>query len=259
MAFYQDNAFGPPYKSMLRMQTGVLPIYLFGYRSPHYTPLQFQITNTALTTNVAAITVSNPSGGGDGPLAPPLVTVGQSLSVRATTASSGALNTNGVVTATTVDSTTGAGVISFALTHANITTGADSGFLVLEPYETPDLITGTIASIPVAQTFTPDDSDNARCLYAEAKWTGTLPTTATVKLQVANVDRDARYGVVQNAYGVAPTAHVAQSDALATVAGSAVTQLGAQYQYLMGKFIRAQVSGFTGGDTTTGLIVTIFA
>jgi hypothetical protein len=107
--------------------------------------------------------------------------------------------------------------------------------------------------------FTPDEDDNSRCLFAEAVWSGTMPSAAVVVLQVANVDDDARYYAVSNAFGVAAGAVVASSVNLATIAGSAVTQAGANYQYIMGKFLRAKVLSMTGGDGTTGLVVTLFA
>lgn len=260
MSLYLNSTFGPPYKKTLRMQYGVLPIYLFGERDSHANPFVFKITQVALTSNVATVTVQLVSGGGGAPNRAPVVPqVGQNLSVQGTTKAGGAFNVGfGQVTATTVDGTTGAGTISYAATHADVVAVADAGQIVLEPFEFPDLVDTTSASAPVAQIFTPDDADNSRCLFAEARWTGTSPSAATIKLQVANVDEDSRYYTVQNAYGVAPGAIVAQSDSLATIAGSAVTQNGAMYQYIMGKFIRAKITAITGGDSTTGLIVTLF-
>ncbi|HZP06802.1 MAG TPA: hypothetical protein VFB43_18020 [Terracidiphilus sp.] len=257
---YLNSTFGPPYKKTLRMQYGVVPIYLFGRKDSQTNPFVFKVTQVALTSNVATLTVQLVSGGGGAPNDfPASPQVGQNLSVLGTQTASGAFNVGFTqVTASTVDPTTGAGTISFALMHANVGATADSGQLVLEPLEIPDLVDSVTASIPVAQIFTPDDSDNSRCIFAEAKWTGTLPTSATIKLQVANVDEDSRYQVVQNSYGTAPGAIVAQSDSLATVAAGAVTQSGAQYQYIMGKFIRAKITAITGGDNTTGLILTLF-
>ena len=101
-----------------------------------------------------------------------------------------------------------------------------------------------------AQTFTPDDSDNARCLFCDAAWTGTSPSAAVVVLQVANVDQDARYVTLLNSGG---------TNILANIVGSAVVFNGAEYQFIMGKFIRAKVLSMTGGDGTTGLVVTLFA
>ena len=252
MAFYQNSVFTPPTKTIKRMQTGVLPIYLFGDKDSHTTNTEFFVSQVQLTSDEATLTVALKGGGGGNPLAPPVVpVVGQNMGVIGTQTSSGLFNVPFTqVTATTVSAATGAGTISYSLTSGNVDATADSGLLVVAPYERPDLITGTVASVPVAQTFTPDDSDNARCLFAEAKWTGTLPTTATIVLQVANVDEDSRYITVDNSAG---------NTNLATVSGSAVTQQGAEYSFIMGKFIRAQITAFTGGDDTTGLVLTLFA
>ena len=260
MSLYLNSTFGPPYKRTLRMQYGVLPIYLFGRKDSQTNPFVFKTTQVSLTGNVATLTVQLISGGGGAPNNFPVVPqVGQNLSVLGTKTAAGAFNVGFTqVTATTVSAATGAGTISYALTHGDVAPTADSGQVCLEPFEIADLVDSTVASQPVAQIFTPDDSDNSRCIFAETRWTGTLPTTATVKLQVANVDEDSRYQVVQNAYGTAAGAIVAQSDSLATVAGSAVTQPGAMYQYIMGKFIRAKITAITGGDSTTGLILTLF-
>ena len=85
-----------------------------------------------------------------------------------------------------------------------------------------------------------------------------MPTTATVVMQAANVDDDARYAAIENDQGCFSTGTIAASDALASVAGSAVTQSGAQYSFIMGKFLRAKVLAMTGGDSTTALAVTLF-
>lgn len=261
MPVYQTTAFGPAYKKTLRAQTGVLPIYLFGSCDSHTEPFHFSISQLSLTSNVATATVQLRDGGGGLAAGVPQPTpqAGAVMGVRGTTLASGAFNVDPItVTASTVDPSTGAGTITYALTHANVTAAADSGELVVWPYEYPDIVASGTASIPVAQVFTPDESDNSRCLFAEAKWFGTMPTAATVQLQVANIDQDARYYTVKNNIGVSPTASVAASDALATIAGSAVTQSGAEYSFLMAKLIRVKVSSMTGGDGTTGLVVTLF-
>ena len=77
-----------------------------------------------------------------------------------------------------------------------------------------------------------------------------MPTAATVVLQAANVDQDSRYVTLLNSGG---------TNVLASVAGSAVVQNGAEYSFIMSKFLRAKVLSMTGGDSTTGLVVTLFA
>lgn len=244
MPLYSNSSFGPPYKQVLRLQTGVQPQYLFGARDPHEDPWLFSIDHVSLTSNVATITGTIRSGGGPSPLNLP--TVGAKMGVRGTTSNSGAFNVDpATVTAVTFTASTGAVSVSFALTHANVSSTADTGDLVIQSYESPDLVDAApTSSIPAALIFSPDESDNSRCVFAEVVWKGTLPTSATVVLQVANVDDNSRYQTIGT---------------VSTVSLGAVTQSGAEFTFLMGKFLRMQVSAITGGDGTTGLVATVFA
>ena len=244
---YKTTAFGPPYKSIVRMQTGVTPMYLFGRLDAHTEPFRFQITKIAGSGSLATATVTLIGGGGGvggaaGSEAPsPIPVAGAVLGVRGLTHSG--FNTDPGVVGTVTLNSLGVGTI----TYANVTSlsaTADNGEMVVWPYEYPDLVALNTASAPIAQTFTPDDADNSRCLFCDAVWSGTTPTAATVSLQVANVDQDARYVTV---------------GAIGIIAGSTVTQSGAQFSFLMGKFIRAKVTDLAGGDGTTGLVVTLFA
>jgi hypothetical protein len=257
MPAYINSAF--PHE-ILRMGNNPWPNYLFGSFDTKTQPFLFNITNVALTSNVATITVTIVSGGGPGATLLPVV--GQIIGVRGTQTNGGAFNVDPTtITAVSINNATGTGTISYAVTHANVTSTADVGQASVLPLESGDLVAAGSSSRAVALTSTPDESDNSRSIFAEAKWSGTLPTTATVVLQVANVDQDSRYYAVENAQGVGGTsgATVAASDALATVAGSAVTQSGAEYSFIMGKFIRAKVLSMTGGDGTTALVVTVSA
>ena len=259
MTLYSNSAIPHAVK---RMTAITPPIYLFGYLDSDSEPFKFQVSQVALTSNVATLTVQLVSGGGgivSGTTPYALPQVGAKMGVRGTVSNSGAFNVDpATITAVSISQATGAGTISYALTHANVTAVADVGELWVQPYEVPDLVAAGTASAPVALAFSPDDSDNSRCLFAEAKWFGTLPSAAVVILQAANVDDDARYLALENAQGCAPGATVAASDNLATIAGSAVTQAGAEYSFILGKFLRAKVLSMTGGDGTTGLIVTLF-
>lgn len=258
MPLYSNSAFGAPFKTVARMQTDLEPNYLFGKFDNKTQPWMFNVANVTVAANVAIVAGALVSGGGASPNNVP--SVGAKIGVRGTKTGSGIFNVD-PTTAQTVTWSAGTGAISvtFPLTSANIATAPDSGTLVVQPFETPDLVAQGSSSAPVALVFSPDESDNSRCLYAEAKWTGTIPTTATVVLQVANVDDDSRYATVENSQGTSPTAVVAASNALASVAAGAVTQSGAQYSFIMGKFVRAKVLAMTGGDGTTGLVVTVFA
>ena len=261
MALYSNSAFGPPYKSNLQLVTGILPTYLFGQADSHTEPFLFNVSQVALATDVATLTVQLVGGGGgvSAGVPNPVPSVGAKMGVHGTTVASGAFNVDpATVTAVTVDPITGAGTISYAVTHADVTAVADVGQVSVQPYEAGDTVVVGSASIPVSQVNTPDASDNSRCFYAEAVWLGTKPTAATIALQAANVDDDSRYAVVENTAGTLATATIAASDLLASVAGSAVTQSGAEYRFVTSRFLRAKVLTYTGGDSTTKLIVTIY-
>ena len=260
MGIYNNTAFTPPYNNTLRMTTGVVT-YLFGRLDQHTEPFRFAISHIAGNGTDATATVQLVSGGGgtggaQGSEVPqPIPVVGAVMGVQGLTHS--AFNTDPTTVVAVSLNSSGAGTIEYANTNS-LSAAADSGTLIVWPYEYPDLVAQGTASIPVAQTFTPDDSDNSRCLFADVTWYGTMPSAATVVLQGALRYRDAAYYVIQNARGVSTTASVAASDALATIAGSAVTQSGALYQFIMAKFLRVKVTAMTGGDGTTGLVVRLF-
>lgn len=257
MSLYQNSAFGPPFTKTKRLNTNTPPQYLFGELNSDTQPFLFRVTSVSLTSDVATLGVSIKSGGGPSPSILP--TVGAKMGVQGTQTNAGVFNVDPTtVSAVDYNAATGTGTISYALTDVNVAETADVGSLVVLPYETPDFVTQGSASSSFVLFYGPDEADNSRCAFAEAKWTGTMPTTATVVLEVSNYPDDSRFQVVENAYGTSPSATVASSDALATVAGGAVTQSGANYQFLIGKFVRAKVLSLTGGDDTTGLIVTIF-
>lgn len=255
---YSNSAFGPPFKTIARMSTQIEPNYFFGSRDYKTEPWLFNITNLSLTGNVATATVVLISGGGA--FATLLPAVGSKMGVQGTVSNGGVFNVDpAIVTASTVVYATGAGTISWALVHANIVSTPDAGMLVVQSAEVPDLVVAGSASSPFALVFTPDESDNSRCIGAQARWTGTVPTASVVVLQGANVDDDSQYMCIENVQGCSPTGTLAPSDALAVITGSAVTQSGAFYSFIGIKFLRAKVLSQTGGDSSTGLICTVFA
>jgi hypothetical protein len=261
MALYVKSAFPKP---VVRISTGLLPQYLFGSFDSHTIPFRFAINHMALASNVVTATVALVGGGGGqggagGALVNnPMPVVGSTMGVRGTTTDSGALNLDPVTVTGVSLNANGVGTLTYAGPAGTQVTTADKGEIQVLPYEYPDIVVSGSASAPVALAFTPDESDNSRCLFAEANWSGTMPSAATVVLEVANVDQDGRYYVAANNYGCSASGIVASSDALATIAGSSVTQNGAEYSFLMAKFVRAKVLSMTGGDSSTGLVVSIF-
>jgi hypothetical protein len=246
MALYSNSAFGPPYKTVHRMGTQTEPNYLFGSFDFKANPFLFQVTQVSLAANVASITGTLISGGGGANPSPYTAPqVGAKMGVRGTQSNGGLFNVDpATVTAVNWNPATGQATISFGLTNANIGATPDKGMMVVNPLEVPDTpLALNMASRPIALIYTPDESDNSRCLFAECTFQGTMPTSATVVLQVANVDDDSRYQTVGT---------------VATVAGGAVTQAGAEFSFLMGKFIRMKVTALSGGDGTSGIVGTVF-
>jgi hypothetical protein len=255
---YSNSAFGPPFKNIRRLSTQIEPNYLFGARDYKKDQMLFSILDVAVTSDVATLTVQLESGGGPSPVSG-LPVVGAKMGVRGTQTNSGVFNVDPTtLTGTTISAATGAGTLSYALTNANVATTADTGVVVVQSEIVPDLVSSGSASAPYSLVFTPDESDNSRCLGCQAIWSGTMPSAATVVLQGANIDDDAQYMTIANTQGCAPGGVVASSDALATIAGSAVTQSGALYSFIGIKFIRAKVLSMTGGDGTTGIAVSVF-
>jgi hypothetical protein len=161
------------------------------------------------------------------------------------------------LTASTYDAATGIGTLSFALEGADIAQVNDVGQMVVQSAEIGDPVAQGTASRAMALSFNREEEDSSRCMYAEAVWSGTLPTSATVCLEYANVNSDERFAVAQNVYGTSSTGTIAASDALATIADSAVSQSGASYQFALFRFVRARVLDLVGGDGTTTLTVTL--
>ncbi len=194
MALYSNSAFRGTYKKAVKQGTQVEPNYLFGNFDFNSADYEFQISQVALTSNVATVTVQLVRGGGG--TSPntilPLPVVGAHMGVQGTASNSGLFNVDpATITAVSINAS-GAGTISYACTGSNVTATADSGKLVVWPYEYPDLISSGTASIPIALSFMPDESDNSRCFFAECVFPS-LPTSATVVMQAANVDIDSRY------------------------------------------------------------------
>ena len=255
MSLFVNSAFAPPFNAIHALQTSQ-PNYAFGERSQQIQPFLFQVTSVSLAADVATIGVKLQSGGG-GTAVP---AIGAKCGVKGTATNGGVFNVDpSTVSAVNYNAATGTGTISFPLTAANVAQVADVGAMVVQSAETPDLIVAGSASRSFALGYTVDELANERSLFCECKFTGTIPTSATIALQIANVNDDSRFQTVANSGGTAPGASIAESDALATIAASAVTQSGATYNFILGRFVRVKVLALEGGDDTTGLICTISA
>lgn len=227
MPAYQNTPFGPK----LLAQKGI-PAYLFGTYDTRIGDSKLYVTNSALTSNVATVTVQQLSG--------PLPLVGSLISIINSTNGSGALNVSrAVITATTVSALTGAGTISFALTNANIATAADTGTVEIEPAEIPEALANG-KSIACAVARTNSATDTTENITATVSFPS-LPTTATVSLQGAIKDIDSEYVTLGT---------------VGTVAGGAATatSLGFIGKYTFYRLLVASVTGGTSPSVIGKLI-----
>jgi len=208
--------------------------YLFGSYNYKQDNTKLLISNVALTSNVATLTVQ--IVGGEVPL------VGSLISVQQTTSTSGLFNVNRVALASvTIDATTGAGTVTFPLTHANVVSAADTGSAVVEvPEKSEALAAG--ASIAVACTM--PFAEQFTVPLAVTFPGGVLPTAVTVTLQVAlhNIDSE---------FTNTTTAVVVATGAYTTGKGPVV-----EATLERGYFYRVLVSGLTAGSAT-GIIAKI--
>ena len=125
MPAFQNSPFAPP---VLHMK-GV-PTYLWGSYDPRVGNTRAYVTNTVLATDVATVTLQILDG--------PMPVVGAPISIINSTNGGGAFNVNrAIITAVSINAGTGAGTVTFALTHADISTAADGGSVIMENAEIP--------------------------------------------------------------------------------------------------------------------------
>lgn len=107
------------------------PCYFYGSFPSDTQDTIMAITNVALTTNVATITVQITGGN--------IPAVGNSITVQ--NCSNSAFNvTNATLTGVTITASTGAGTLTYAVTHANISSVAASGFAIVPIAEVAEAV-----------------------------------------------------------------------------------------------------------------------
>jgi hypothetical protein len=184
------------------------------------------VTQTAIATNVATVTVTITTG--------PLPLVGDLITIWATSQQTGLFNVKrAIITAVNITGSTGAGTISYALTGSNQSATADAGAFLTEPGETSEALVNS-SSQPVAIQAPQGDSQFTVPVSVTFP---SLPTTATVHLQAAIRDIDAEYTNVDGT-------------GIATVAGGVQTA-GPLNQVTLqrGYVYRINVSSVTGGTS----------
>ena len=138
------------------------PVYVWGSLSDRISPTKMTISNVALTTNVATLTVQVIEGN--------VPAVGQLVTVTGTQQASGAFNVTAVaITGVTINAVTGAGTITFALTHANVASVADSGLAVAPQAIAFESVSTNENSVPVALPMA-QDGKSITGFSAEVVW-----------------------------------------------------------------------------------------
>lgn len=214
-----------PFRNPVLLQKGV-PVYLYGSFSQQVGDSKLAVTNVALATNVATVTVQQITG--------PAVIVGDYISIINTTSTTGLFNVNrAIITAVSIDSSTGAGTITFALTHADVGSVANSGTAVVEPAEVGETLANGSSIACLVQA---PEGDSQFTLPVAVTFPS-LPTTATIVLQAAIKNLDAEYTTLGTVATVAA--------GVETVGPFGQVQLQRGYCY------RFNASSVTGGTLPT--------
>lgn len=226
MPIYDKSGLAPSPKLLNPGEPG----YLFGSKSYNQSDTRFSVTNTALTSNVVTLTVQIVSGN--------IPVAGGLVSVRATTAGSGAVNaaTAVPITTVTISASTGAGTIVFPLTASNIVSIADTGYGIIPVWELAETC-ANVTSAPIAVFHNESDTSVERTINVIASCPS-LPTTASFMLQGAMRDADSEYTNLS-------------TTPFATVTGGTLSSpASVQYSLENVNFVRCVVSSVTGGTPT---------
>lgn len=201
-----------------------VPGYAFGSKAVGPTA-ELQITNVALTGNVATISVSVQRGN--------IPTTSGLITIRGTQAAGGAFNvTNVAITGVTINSQTGIGTITFALVHADVVSVADAGQAhVPVPQIGEALVNG--ASKVFAIPSVGGQNDNG----VTVTWSTAYPSApgaVTMTLQAAEENVDSAFQ---------------QLDTSTSVTGEIRSITLTRF-----RFIRVLVSGASGGSSPTAIV-----
>lgn len=183
----------PPFNRKTSLPPGQTG-YAFGSFNDQEPPTEATVTNVAIASNVATLTVTLRKG--DAPKA------GSLLSTQGIPNNSGAFNVSNVAISS-VSFTGATGTIVFPLTHADVSSAAASGLAVV-----PQPIVGdAIASGNKSQAFALIPSPGGNKQYGLSwftKYGGTaVPTGVSISLQIADIDEDDEYTTVDTSTAVA--------------------------------------------------------
>jgi len=212
----------PPYPTLL--QPGV-PAYAFGSKNANLPVVRMAISKVQLTSNVATLTVQMLEGN--------IPAVGDMLTVTGTSTASGAFNTGQspvALTGVTIDSTTGAGTITYALTHANVGLTTDAGLASVDVPEVTYAASGPVKSAAFA--LQPAKGQGRGITWAYN--TPSAPASLSIQLEGAVGDSDAEYTTI----GLAQHGTGTWTEVIATVPENI-------------NFVRLNITTWSGGSTPT--------
>ena len=170
-----------------------IPGYSFGSFNPDLPTTRMQVTSVALTSNVATLSVVMVEGN--------IPAVGSLISVRGTQKAGGAFNVSNIaLTGVSIVALTGIGTVTFALTHADVTSTPDAGAADVPVPEVAEAMTN---STGLQLTMQPASGlpNNSR----DVEWTiltPSAPASFSAALQVADTDAEADYSTIDTSTAV---------------------------------------------------------
>lgn len=201
-------------------------LFLFGSYNSDNSPTLGRITNVALTSNVATVTLQMTAG---------VIPVITNQTITIARCSNSVFNVTGsTITAVsgfnTGDNSTG--TVSFALTHADVVSAAATGDFVCPTALVPD-VCATGSSMQVTPPFNDPRIDQSRTIVFQAAFPS-VPTSCTLVAQES--EDDSTY------YDIGTVASVSG----ATVTGGFLSVAGQS-----GKWYRVDLRSVVGGSSPT--------
>jgi len=120
------------YNPLAQVAVSGTPAYFYGSLPSDTQDTLMQVTNVALTSNVATLSVTMRQGN--------IPAVGNLVTVQGTTSTSGLFNVKAVPLTGVTIAADGTGTITFALTHADVTSAANSGQAYVPIAEVPEAV-----------------------------------------------------------------------------------------------------------------------
>lgn len=174
------------------LQPGI-PGYSLGSLNTNAPTTLMDVSQVSLTSNVATLTVKVREGN--------IPAVGSLITVRGTQTASGAFNVTNVALATvSINSSTGQGTVTFALTHADVGATADIG----QSYVPVPEVGETLQAQKCLQFAIPQrtsENANGRTISWSTAYPS-APATVSVTLEAALQDVDSQYATLDTSTNV---------------------------------------------------------